>query len=448
MTVVVKQGSSPREIATFLTIAFTTSWVVWILGIRFGAPPELLIFGAAGPALAAAVMQIRQSRESTSGRGRFAAGVFLLLAAVGWAAQVLSAAARTRSQSLSWHPLLLLAAVVAALLAARLYASGDIRPEWSRWCSIAVLSMPAFLLIPAAIAHFTHLPVVQPRPDERVVMTIGVSVVLFTKEFLFAGLLEESGWRGWLLPRLQQRWSPLVASLIVWLPWALWHAPLDFSGGAGSTWMNYIQVRVVFFIAISVLLTWFFNHSGGSIIVVALFHAAFNTFSIRVSLLAAVPRSNPGVVDLRSHCGSNVAHTQRRRFRPCEREHSRGRSAGWRLLWLRGLKGEARGGRDGHQIVVAKAFWIEELESVLAKTAPVAGEPEATLFAIRCRVFQRQGQPAEVFGQPDGHRFARRPRCLCSALPRAATETAPLLRAAKRPPAAALRVCPRRCSAR
>jgi len=69
---------------------------------------------------------------------------------------------------------------------------------------------------------------------------------------------------------------------------------------------------------------------------------------------------------------------------------------------LRGLEGEAPGGRDGHQIVVAKAFWIEELESVLAKTAPVAGEPEATLFAIRCRVFQRQGQPAEVFGQLTG----------------------------------------------
>jgi membrane protease YdiL (CAAX protease family) len=223
-------------------------------------------------------MRMRQPEESTSSPRRFPAGLFLLLTAAGWAAQVLAAAARTRSQSLSWHPLLLLAAVVSPLSAARLYASGDIRPEWSRWALIAVLSMPAFLLIPAGIAHFTHLPVVQPRPNESVLMTIGVSAVLFTKEFLFAGLLEESGWRGWLLPRHQQRWSPLVASLFVWLPWALWHAPLGFTGGVGSTWMNYIQVRVVFFIAISILLTWLFNRSGGSIVVVSLFHAAFNTF--------------------------------------------------------------------------------------------------------------------------------------------------------------------------
>jgi hypothetical protein len=43
----------------------------------------------------------------------------------------------------------------------------------------------------------------------------------------------------------------------------LWHAPLDFSGGAGRTWMNYIQLRVVFFIAITVLFTWFYNRSRG-----------------------------------------------------------------------------------------------------------------------------------------------------------------------------------------
>jgi membrane protease YdiL (CAAX protease family) len=277
MTEAAKRESSPREIATFLFVAFTASWVIWILGIRAGAPAELLIFGAAGPALAAAVMRMRRPEESTSPR-QFPAGLFLLLTAAAWVAQVLAAAVRTRCQSLSSHPLLLLAALVAALSAARLYASGDIRLEWSRWPLIAIVSMPAFLLIPAGIAHFAHLPVVQPRPNEGLLMTIGVSPVVFTKEFLFAGLLEESGWRGWLLPRLQQRWCPLVASLYVWLPWALWHAPLDFTGGAGRTWMNYIQVRVVFFIAISILLTWFFNRSGGSIVVVSLFHAAFNTF--------------------------------------------------------------------------------------------------------------------------------------------------------------------------
>jgi membrane protease YdiL (CAAX protease family) len=45
--------------------------------------------------------------------------------------------------------------------------------------------------------------------------------------FVGGGVSEEPGWRGFLLPRLQDRFSPLVASLLVWFPWALWHAPLD-----------------------------------------------------------------------------------------------------------------------------------------------------------------------------------------------------------------------------
>lgn len=278
MTQVVKRASSPTEIATFLFIAYASSWAVWAIGIKLGSPSERLIFGAAGPALAAAVMKIRQPADRDASPKRFSVAAFVLLIAAAWAAQVLATAARTRMPSLSWDPILLIASVVAAYFAVEFWRLGDIKLEWSRWCSVALLSMPAVLLIPAAIAYFAHLPVVQPRPNESVAMLVGVAAVLFMKEFLFAGLLEESGWRGWLLPRLQGDRPPLVATLLVWLPWALWHAPLDFTGGVGGSLMSYIQVRVVFFLAISLILTWLYNRSGGSLVVVALFHAAFNTF--------------------------------------------------------------------------------------------------------------------------------------------------------------------------
>jgi membrane protease YdiL (CAAX protease family) len=44
--------------------------------------------------------------------------------------------------------------------------------------------------------------------------------------FLFIGLGEEPGWRGFALPHLQKRHSPLIASLILAPIWALWHLPL------------------------------------------------------------------------------------------------------------------------------------------------------------------------------------------------------------------------------
>jgi membrane protease YdiL (CAAX protease family) len=105
-----------------------------------------------------------------------------------------------------------------------------------------------------------------------------LAAALFVKQFLFAGMLEEPGWRGWLLPSFQRKHSPLTASLLVWLPWALWHAPLDFTGSVGRSLAYYVEVRVVFFIAISILLTWFYNRSGGSVLVTSLFHAGFNAF--------------------------------------------------------------------------------------------------------------------------------------------------------------------------
>jgi uncharacterized protein len=97
---------------------------------------------------------------------------------------------------------------------------------------------------------------------------------------LFTAVLEEPGWRGFLLPRLQQRFSPLLASILVWLPWALWHAPLDFSGGVGKSWLRYLEIRVVFLIPIAIILTWLYNRSGGNLLAVASFHAGMNTFPV------------------------------------------------------------------------------------------------------------------------------------------------------------------------
>ena len=44
--------------------------------------------------------------------------------------------------------------------------------------------------------------------------------------FLFIGLGEEPGWRGFALPKLQENHSPLIASLILAPLWAVWHLPL------------------------------------------------------------------------------------------------------------------------------------------------------------------------------------------------------------------------------
>jgi membrane protease YdiL (CAAX protease family) len=89
------------------------------------------------------------------------------------------------------------------------------------------------------------------------------------------GYGEEVGWRGFALPRLQTRHSAFVATLLLTLGWALWHLPLFFYR-PGYTSMDVAGVVGWFFSLLTgaLLLTWFYNESQGSILVVALFHAA------------------------------------------------------------------------------------------------------------------------------------------------------------------------------
>ena len=89
------------------------------------------------------------------------------------------------------------------------------------------------------------------------------------------GYGEEVGWRGFALPRLQTRHSALVASLLLTLGWALWHTPLFFYR-PGYTSMAPADIAGWFFSLLTgaVLLTWLYNESRGSLLVVALFHAA------------------------------------------------------------------------------------------------------------------------------------------------------------------------------
>lgn len=105
------------------------------------------------------------------------------------------------------------------------------------------------------------------------------------------GYGEEVGWRGFALPRLQTRHSALVASLLLTLGWALWHLPLFFYR-PGYTSMDVFGVAGWFFSLLtgSVLLTWLYNDSRGSILVVAVFHA-----TVDVAFTSSV--SSPSVVN-------------------------------------------------------------------------------------------------------------------------------------------------------
>jgi CAAX protease family protein len=96
---------------------------------------------------------------------------------------------------------------------------------------------------------------------------------------LTVGLGEESGWRGYALPKLQADMSALSATLIVAFFWVLWHLPRFFYfDGFLDQGFSALPLFALQLLLLAILLTWLYNSGRGSILAAALFHSGFNFF--------------------------------------------------------------------------------------------------------------------------------------------------------------------------
>jgi membrane protease YdiL (CAAX protease family) len=99
--------------------------------------------------------------------------------------------------------------------------------------------------------------------------------------FLTYGLGEETGWRGFALPRLQRSYPAAHAGLMLGFLWACWHLPAFFFRDTyiemGVLGFPMLVVSVMF---ASVVFTWLYNSTSGSLPIVILFHIFFNWLSV------------------------------------------------------------------------------------------------------------------------------------------------------------------------
>ena len=94
---------------------------------------------------------------------------------------------------------------------------------------------------------------------------------------------EEFGWRGFMLPRLQEKYGPLAASLIIGTVWGFWHLPGYFAPqGVLAALMDEVGIGIIFLyvlgtIANSMFMTWLYNKSKASALLAGIvWHAAIN----------------------------------------------------------------------------------------------------------------------------------------------------------------------------
>jgi membrane protease YdiL (CAAX protease family) len=147
----------------------------------------------------------------------------------------------------------------------------------ARWWAVA-LGLPLVLLV-VGVALFAALggpvdPTSLPFP--------GIYLFVLAWGTVWGGGQEDLGWRGFMLPLLQDRYSALASSLAVGVAWAGWHLPLFLNPTTthGGWPLTQQLLWIVSILAGSVLWTWMYNSTGGSVLAVAVFHAGVNGMGV------------------------------------------------------------------------------------------------------------------------------------------------------------------------
>lgn len=149
-----------------------------------------------------------------------------------------------------------------------------------RWYVVALLALPAVWLVSVAVTPGNLSALRMPSPA-FLFTYLGAFAVAFVAAFF----VEEFGWRGFALPRLQVKHGPLLGTLVLGALWALWHVPAwaFFPGatGAGSSAFSSTFAITLFafacqIVAQAIIITWLFNHTRGSVMLAIAIHAAGN----------------------------------------------------------------------------------------------------------------------------------------------------------------------------
>jgi uncharacterized protein len=122
---------------------------------------------------------------------------------------------------------------------------------------------------------------------------------LFTT-FLVNPIGEETGWTGFALPHLQDRFRPWLAAVILGALWALWHLPGFF---VPSEMGAFQPLNFIFFVLLSIcvriLWTWVTNHAHGSGVAAVLLHASSNAVSLAL-ITSLLPAPSPDQIAISS----------------------------------------------------------------------------------------------------------------------------------------------------
>jgi len=150
------------------------------------------------------------------------------------------------------------------------------------WYVLVLVGLPALGLLVGMVSGDWSERFAASGPSVVVTYFAMLSLLL-----VLGGGQEEPGWRGFALPRMQERMGPLAASVVLGVLWGLWHLPVfvlvpGYNGsgpGVASIAATVLVFTAVGAVGQSLLLTWLFNRTRGSVLLAVLAHASLDAAS-------------------------------------------------------------------------------------------------------------------------------------------------------------------------
>ena len=147
-----------------------------------------------------------------------------------------------------------------------------------RWYLLALFGVPVATVLCASVI-FGLAPLNALVEKWKLLFTVVLPQLLLL--IVFYNVAEEIGWTGFLQARLQDGHGPLMASVIVTVPFALFHLPswmVEFELGLAQLHLA-LLLTCVFGISQlfgRVVIMWLYNNTNCSVLLVGLFHSSFN----------------------------------------------------------------------------------------------------------------------------------------------------------------------------
>lgn len=284
-------SGSQRGLWVFLVMLCLWSWPIWFLsGVLPRAGTGAYDFrwlvaqvGVFGPSLAALIVSAIFRPES---RRRSVSTIPILLIPLVVPGVLV---ARVAPAQIATLPLLtsIATVIVGALIA--LYfslpgrrrlvpANGEARAHvQGRWVVLSGTALPGLFLVAWALSGSQSGAPASSVLRGGALASVWTIIVCFAHNLLLGGSLgEELGWRGFMMPELLRRMNPLAASVVLGVAWGLWHLPIDLYAGFGVEGPGAILMRVIYAIPLTVLFTWFYLRSNGSLLVALFLHASLD----------------------------------------------------------------------------------------------------------------------------------------------------------------------------